>query len=53
MVERKLAETGQHTISWNLAWGTIVNPAGEFEPCSPIPPMMKLALVGPGNIARA
>ena len=31
MVERKLAETGQHTISWNLAWGTIVNPAGEFE----------------------
>lgn len=29
-VERKLAETGQHSISWNLSWGTIVNPAGEF-----------------------
>lgn len=30
-VEKRLAEQGEHSISWNLAWGTIVNPAGEFD----------------------
>jgi len=30
-VERRLAETGEHTVTWNLAWGTIVKPGGEFE----------------------
>lgn len=30
-VEKRLAEKGEHTISWNLSWGTIVKPGGEFE----------------------
>lgn len=30
-VERRLAVTGEHSIDWNLAWGTIVNPGGEFD----------------------
>ncbi|MDP3342215.1 C4-dicarboxylate TRAP transporter substrate-binding protein [Frigidibacter sp.] len=30
-VDKRLAETGNHEIRWNLAWGTIAKPAGEFE----------------------
>lgn len=30
-VEKRLAVTGEHSINWNLAWGTIVNPGGEFD----------------------
>lgn len=30
-VEKRLSATGNHRIDWNLAWGTIVKPAGEFD----------------------
>ncbi|MCO5161807.1 MAG: C4-dicarboxylate TRAP transporter substrate-binding protein [Mesorhizobium sp.] len=30
-VDKRLAATGNHKIDWNLAWGTIVKPAGEFD----------------------